>query len=43
MYEILKSAHSGWRYLVVILLLVAVVRAIVGAAGKKSIQKEIGR
>lgn len=35
MYEILKSAHSGWRYLVVILLLVAVVKAIASAAGKK--------
>lgn len=34
-YEILKSAHSGWRYLVIILLLVAFVNALMGYAGKK--------
>ncbi|WP_316745159.1 cytochrome B [Pedobacter antarcticus] len=34
-YEILKSAHSGWRYLVIILLLVAFVNALIGYAGKK--------
>jgi uncharacterized membrane protein len=34
-YEILKSAHSGWRYLVIILLLVAFINALMGYAGKK--------
>ena len=36
MYEILKSAHSGWRYLVLILLIVAVVQALAGWFGKKT-------
>ncbi|KIO76255.1 cytochrome b561 [Pedobacter lusitanus] len=35
MYEILKSAHSGWRYLVIILLLVAFISALMGYVGKK--------
>ena len=35
LYEILKSAHSGWRYLVIILLLVAFINALMGYAGKK--------
>lgn len=35
MNEILKSAHSGWRYLVIILLLVAFVNALMGFLGKK--------
>lgn len=34
-YEILKSAHSGWRYLVIILLLVAFVNALMGYLGRK--------
>ncbi|WP_221450993.1 cytochrome B [Pedobacter cryoconitis] len=34
-YEILKSAHSGWRYLVIILLLIAFVNALMGYVGKK--------
>jgi hypothetical protein len=34
-YEILKSAHSGWRYLVIILLLVAFINALMGYLGKK--------
>jgi hypothetical protein len=34
-YEILKSAHSGWRYLVIILLLVAFINALMGFLGKK--------
>lgn len=34
-YEILKSAHSGWRYLVIILLLVAFINALMGYVGKK--------
>ena len=33
--EIVKSAHSGWRYLVIILLLVAFVNALMGYLGKK--------
>jgi asparagine N-glycosylation enzyme membrane subunit Stt3 len=36
MYEILKSAHSGWRYIVLILLVVAVLQAIMGWFGNKS-------
>lgn len=36
MYEILKSAHSGWRYIVLILLVVAVLQAIMGWFGKKA-------
>lgn len=35
MDQILKSAHSGWRYLVLILLVVALVQAISGWLGKK--------
>jgi len=36
MYSILKSAHSGWRYIVLILLLVAVINALSGWLGKKT-------
>ena len=36
MYEILKSAHSGWRYLVLALLVFAVVQALSGWFGKKA-------
>lgn len=35
MYQILKSAHSGWRYIVLILLLLAFVQALAGWLGKK--------
>jgi len=35
MYNILKSAHSGWRYIVLILLVVAVINALAGWLGKK--------
>jgi NADH:ubiquinone oxidoreductase subunit 6 (subunit J) len=35
LYDILKSAHSGWRYLVLILLVVAVIQALSGWFGKK--------
>lgn len=35
MYSILRSAHSGWRYVVLILLILAVVQAIAGWLGKK--------
>lgn len=33
--EILKSAHSGWRYIVLILLVIAFVQALLGVLGKK--------
>lgn len=36
MYEILKSAHSGWRYLVFVLLIIAVIQALSGWFGKKA-------
>ncbi|WP_316810669.1 cytochrome B [Pedobacter heparinus] len=36
MYQILKSAHSGWRYLVLILLVIALIQAISGWLGKKA-------
>ena len=36
MYNILKSAHSGWRYIVLILLVVAVINALSGWFGKKT-------
>jgi len=35
LYGILKSAHSGWRYIVLILLLVALLQALAGWLGKK--------
>ncbi|MES2828959.1 MAG: cytochrome B [Bacteroidota bacterium] len=35
MYSILRSAHSGWRYIVIILLVLALVQAISGWLGKK--------
>lgn len=35
-YGILKSAHSGWRYLVFLLLVVAVIQALAGWLGKKN-------
>ncbi|KLT64979.1 hypothetical protein [Pedobacter sp. BMA] len=36
MYSILKSAHSGWRYIVLILLVVAVINGLQGWLGKKT-------
>jgi len=36
MYEILKSAHSGWRYIVFVLLLIAVIKALTGWLGNKT-------
>ncbi|WP_262916087.1 cytochrome B [Pedobacter montanisoli] len=33
---ILKSAHSGWRYVVLLLLIIAVLQALAGWFGKKS-------
>ncbi len=35
-YEILKSAHSGWRYVVLILLILAVINALTGWMGNKN-------
>ncbi len=35
-YEILKSAHSGWRYVVLVLLVFAVVQALAGLFGNKA-------
>jgi hypothetical protein len=35
MYSILKSAHSGWAYLLLLVLLVATVNALIGFFGKK--------
>lgn len=35
MYEILKSAHSGWAYLLLLVLFVATVNALIGFFGKK--------
>ncbi|WP_316750071.1 cytochrome B [Pedobacter gandavensis] len=34
-YHILKSAHSGWRYLVLIFLVLAIIQALAGWLGKK--------
>jgi hypothetical protein len=34
-YEILKDAHSGWRYVVILMLLVAFINALSGYIGKK--------
>lgn len=36
MYPILKHLHSGFRYLVFILLILALVQALIGLFGKKS-------
>lgn len=36
MYEILRSVHSGWRYVVILLLLAAFVTAVSGFTGKKA-------
>lgn len=35
-YTILKNAHSGWRYLVFVLLVVAVIQALLGWFGRKN-------
>ncbi len=35
-YSILRSAHSGWRYIVFVLLVIAVINALMGWLGKKS-------
>ncbi len=36
MYNFLKEAHSGWAYLVLILLLVAGINALMGVSSKKA-------
>ena len=36
MNDILRSAHSGWRYVVLILLISAVIQALLGFFGKKA-------
>ncbi|WP_443945646.1 cytochrome B [Pedobacter sp. AW1-32] len=36
MNEILKSAHSGWRYVVFILLIIALIKALSGWFGSKN-------
>ena len=36
LYVILRNAHSGWRYLVLILLIIATIQALAGWMGKKS-------
>ncbi len=36
MNDILKSAHSGWRYIVFLLLIIAVVKALSGWFGNKT-------
>lgn len=36
LYQILKSAHSGWRYLVFLLLVVAVISALSGWLSRKN-------
>ncbi|WP_129715593.1 cytochrome B [Pedobacter sp. SYP-B3415] len=36
MNEILKSAHSGWRYVVFVLLIAAIFQALSGWLGKKA-------
>ena len=35
MYLFLKNAHSGWRYIVLVLLIIAVVNALRGWLGKR--------
>src|SRR5690554_3723891 len=35
MYNFIKEAHSGWAYLVLILLLVAVINALIGFSSNK--------
>ncbi|MBE7175593.1 MAG: cytochrome B [Mucilaginibacter polytrichastri] len=35
LYQFLLKAHSGWRYIVMVLLLVAIIQAFAGWFGKK--------
>jgi|GEM_PF-5006111 len=41
MYNFLQKFHSGWAYLALLLLVVAVVNAIIGVTSKKSLQRKI--
>lgn len=36
LYSILRSAHSGWRYIVLVLLVIAVVQALMGWFGRNN-------
>lgn len=45
MYDIIKNLHSGWAYLTVLLLVIAVVNSIIGFISKKEYKesdKKIG-
>jgi hypothetical protein len=35
MYDVLKSAHSGWAYLLLLVLVIATINSIIGFIGKK--------
>ncbi len=35
MYEFIQKAHSGWAYLVLAILIIAVINAIIGLSSKK--------
>lgn len=35
MYNILKAAHSGWAYLLLLVLFIATINAIIGLLGKR--------
>ena len=35
MYEFIQQAHSGWAYLVIVFLLIAVINAFIGLSSKK--------
>lgn len=35
MYEFIQKAHSGWAYLVLLLLVIAVINAVIGLSSKK--------
>jgi hypothetical protein len=34
-YEIIQKAHSGWAYLVILILVIAVINAFIGLSSKK--------
>lgn len=40
MYEFIKSFHSGWAYLTLLVLVIAVVNSIIGYIGKKEFTKK---
>ncbi len=41
MYTILQKAHSGWAYLALFLLVIAVILSVAGYLSKKSLLQEI--